>query len=185
MTDDAAGRASRNVTLQNVQVGAAYRGHGDFHDRITRRFDLRNGPLLQGLPARPLVDESFHHRSHAATDVGADCANRWSLRFDVGQGADQIVNYRDRIAWSEESAMNAIPFEGLPSHRTGAGGAARQYGEFGSRQMMAEFRLRLPLRLGAATRQHNQGATDIGAHYHSRWPTCRSRHPQYAAPFHP
>jgi hypothetical protein len=52
--------ASRNVTLQDVQIRAADRGLRDLHDGITGRLQFGLGTIFNGFLARPVVDEGFH-----------------------------------------------------------------------------------------------------------------------------
>jgi len=47
VTQDAAGRAGRNITLQDMKIGATDRRLGDLHDRIARRGDRRHGTINQ------------------------------------------------------------------------------------------------------------------------------------------
>ena len=60
VTENAAGRAGRHVTLEDMQVGAADRGLDDFDDGIRRRGDLRLRTILDGFLAGSIVDEGLH-----------------------------------------------------------------------------------------------------------------------------
>ena len=60
MTEDAAGRASRHVAFEDVQVGAADRRLDDLDDGIGRRSDFGIRTIFQGLLSRPVIDERLH-----------------------------------------------------------------------------------------------------------------------------
>ncbi len=60
MAENAARLAGRDVTLEDVQVGAAYRRFGHSDDGVGGRGDFRLGTVFQGLLSRPLIDERFH-----------------------------------------------------------------------------------------------------------------------------
>ena len=53
MTQNATGRTSRDVTLEDVQVGPADRRFHDLDDGVRGRLDFRLRVILQGLLARP------------------------------------------------------------------------------------------------------------------------------------
>ena len=52
--------ASRNVTLQDVQIRAADRGLRDLHDGVVGRSELRLSTIFNSFLARTVVDEGFH-----------------------------------------------------------------------------------------------------------------------------
>jgi hypothetical protein len=56
MAENAAGLASRDVTLEDVQVGAANRRFGDLDDRVRGRGDFRLRAVFQGFLSRPLIN---------------------------------------------------------------------------------------------------------------------------------
>ena len=60
MTQNAANRTGRHITLQDMQVGAADRGLGDPHDRIRRRGYFRFGPFLKPSQVHTFIDERSH-----------------------------------------------------------------------------------------------------------------------------
>ena len=60
MAQNAAGLASWDVTLENVQVGSANRRLYYFDDRVRGRSDFRLRTLFKGFLARPPVNEGFH-----------------------------------------------------------------------------------------------------------------------------
>ena len=60
MTENAAGLARRDVTLENVQIGAANCRFGHFDDRVRGSRDIRLGPVFEGLLSWPLINECFH-----------------------------------------------------------------------------------------------------------------------------
>ena len=60
MAENAAGPASRDVALEDVQVGAANCCFGDLDDCVGGRRDFRFGAVFQGLLSRPLINERFH-----------------------------------------------------------------------------------------------------------------------------
>ena len=53
VAEDAAGLASRDIALEDVQIGAANRRLGDLDDSVRGRLDLRFWTLLQGFLRRP------------------------------------------------------------------------------------------------------------------------------------
>jgi len=60
MAENAAGLASWDVTLKDVQVGSADCRFGNFDDRVRGRRDVRFGAVFQGLLSWPLINERFH-----------------------------------------------------------------------------------------------------------------------------
>jgi len=62
--------ATRNIALEDVQIGAADRRPGDPDDRVGGRGDLRGWAFFQGFSPRALIDESFHCW-HSVSDEGA------------------------------------------------------------------------------------------------------------------
>ena len=60
MAQNAAGLASRDVTLEDVQVGSANRRLYYFDDRVRGRRDFRLWMVFQRFLARSSVNESFH-----------------------------------------------------------------------------------------------------------------------------
>ena len=52
--------ASRDVTLEDMQVGSANRLYY-FDDRVRGRRNVRSWTLFQAILTRPPVDEGFHH----------------------------------------------------------------------------------------------------------------------------
>src|SRR4029077_13489888 len=52
--------ASRNVTLQDVQIRAADRGPRDLHDCVVRCLELRLSTIFNRFLAGSVVDEGFH-----------------------------------------------------------------------------------------------------------------------------
>ena len=52
--------ASRNVTLQDVQIRAADGGLRDLHDCVVGRSELRLSTIFKSFLTGPVVDEGFH-----------------------------------------------------------------------------------------------------------------------------
>ena len=52
--------ARRDIALQDVQIGAAYRRLADLDDRIARIFHLRHWPIFDDFLAGSFVDKGFH-----------------------------------------------------------------------------------------------------------------------------
>jgi len=60
MAKNASWRASGDVALQDVQVGAADRGLSDLDDGVACRLKDRLGTLFQGFEARTAIHQGFH-----------------------------------------------------------------------------------------------------------------------------
>jgi len=73
-----AGGDLRNVSTQNVEVGAADRHGVDADDRIGVVFDLGIGNRLPSLAARPVVHECLHRAPSRPLDASivASASNR-------------------------------------------------------------------------------------------------------------
>ena len=81
MAQNAAGLASRDVTLEDVQVGSANRRLYYFDDRVRGRRDFRLWTLFKGFLARPPVNEGFHR--HCCCVSGPSCRS-WYRRESHG-----------------------------------------------------------------------------------------------------
>jgi hypothetical protein len=57
---NASRRAGGNITLQDVQIGAADGRPGNFYNGVGGGADFRYGARFQRYPSRSFVDESFH-----------------------------------------------------------------------------------------------------------------------------
>src|SRR5450631_679326 len=70
MTENAAWLASRNVPLEDVQIGAANGRFGHFNNRVSGRRDIGLRTAFQRLLSRPLIYEGFHHAGCCALRAG-------------------------------------------------------------------------------------------------------------------
>ena len=55
--------AAGHIALENVQIGAADRGFGDFHDGVIRSVQDGLGTFFQGFEAGTTVSQGFHGRN--------------------------------------------------------------------------------------------------------------------------
>lgn len=60
MAEDSPGRTGGNVTFQDMQVGAADCGLGDFHNSVIRRLQDGLGTFFQGFETGTAINQGFH-----------------------------------------------------------------------------------------------------------------------------